>query len=153
MTGPTQRISQAATWQDLARDLLFAIDQLDASDRSRKVAEVRTAIVITVADDMRSLVLNRFCPRRSQTSCGTLALRMDLRLLPAATDMVRDDEMAVPNASIDRAISKAACEMLSWTREPDTFELLEHRRYSFYLQWPGETPALVNEYAYGLWDE
>jgi hypothetical protein len=146
-------ISPAVIWQDLADDLLFAIDQLEAISHTAKGTPIHQTILIAVADDLQSL---RFCwcsPEGSEAGIDDQALRMSLQLLPTDVEIARDDEATVPNASIDRAISKAAAEMLSWTKDPENFELLEQRRYQLFLQWPGGMPALVDEYAYGLWDE
>lgn len=153
MTRPRLFTSAAVTWQDLADDLLFAIDQLEAFDRTAKVATIHQAILITVADDLQSLLLSWCSPENSEAGIGDQALRMSLLPLPTDTDTARDDEAEVPNASIDRAISKAAAEMLSWCKDPENFELLEQRRYQLFLCWPGEAPVQVSEYAYGLWDE
>ncbi|WP_430443816.1 hypothetical protein [Sphingorhabdus contaminans] len=143
----------AVTWQDLADDLLFAFDRLEEINPNSKWTEDHQAILIRVANDMQSLTLSK-CPLDSgEAVLGGQTLRIRLRPLPSITDLARDDAAEVPNAIIDRAISKAAAEMLSWTKDLDCFELLEQRRYWLFLQWPGGIPALVNEYAYGLWDE
>jgi hypothetical protein len=145
--------SNAHQWQDLADDLLFAIDRLEALNRKAQVPSFSRNILITISADHQSLslCLNRFGARPD--GVGEEVVRLGFCPLPITTDEARDDETIPPNASIDRAISKAAAEMLSWTKDPETFELVEHRRYSLFLQWPGEAPSPVNEYAYGLWDE
>lgn len=153
MTAPLHLPSQAIDWRQLAGDLVIAIGRLEASVGDTDTVPARQAILIAVAGDLLSLDL-RWCEPDggSASSCG-LAILLSVPPLAAQTDMARDDDATPPNASIDRAVSKAAAEMLSWTKDPDTFELLEHRRYWVFLCWPGEAPAPVNEYAYGLWDD
>ena len=153
MRGSELFVSPAVIWQDLADDLLFAIDQLEAISHTAKAAQIHQTILIAVADDLQSLRLSWCSPEGSEAGIGDPALRMRLPLLPTVTETAREDEATVPNASIDRAVSKAAAEMLSWTKDPENFELLEQRRYALFLQWPSGMPAPVNEYAYGLWDE
>jgi hypothetical protein len=58
-----------------------------------------------------------------------------------------------PNGSIDRAVSLAATEMLSWTKDPATCELLEQQRYRLFLRWAEGDAVPVYKYAYGLWDK
>lgn len=43
--------------------------------------------------------------------------------------------------------------MLAWHKDPETFEVVETRRYRLLLQWPHREPEVVDEWAYGLWDE
>lgn len=143
----------ALTWQDLADELLFAIDRLEAINSSRKLSAIHQAILITVADDLQSLHLVWHSPDGEESEVASQSLQLCFPLLPTFTDIARDDETEVPNASIDRAVSKAAAEMLSWSKDPENCELLEQRRYQLFLCWPDETPAPVNEYAYGIWDE
>lgn len=136
-----------ASWQALAQELLRAIDRLEAATPGPP-----RAILLRLAEDLRSIELI-WCDADGMAPQAATGLRLALPALPAFTDRARDDARIVPNHSIDRAISKAAAEMLSWSTDPESFELLTHQRHALHLRWPGATAEPVNEYAYGLWDE
>jgi hypothetical protein len=144
--------SLAVTWQDAAGDLLRAINQIETMSRPDKLAASDPALLVTVGQDLQSLTLQKCAADGTPTSIET-AVQIRFPLLPNATDVTRDDDIHPANASIDRAVCKAAAEMLSWTKDPDTLELIEHRRYWLFVLWPTAEPTPVNEYAYGLWDE
>jgi hypothetical protein len=151
-------ISYATHWQDLANDLLRAIDQLEEINRSTKVVTLHRAILITVADDLKSMSLTWCRSGGGEPVIGGDLVRLEVGTLPETTEVVRSEPMFAdpvipPNASIDRAVSKAANAMLSWTTDPETLELLTHQRYHLFLCWAGGQPKPVYEYAYGLWDE
>ena len=145
--------SPAANWQELAHDLTLAVARLGATDSNAKFASINQAIQIDVADDCQSLSLRLRAPNGTQSCISDTELGIHFPLLPAMTDTSRDDGWTPPNGSIDRAISKVAANMLSWTKDPETFEVIEHRAYFLFVRWPGSRPVPVNEYAYGLWDE
>lgn len=153
MSAQWRFVSHAARWQGLANDLALAVRRLEAMDRNVKMVAINQAIMIRVADDMQSLSL-RFCaPNGKELSISDAAILMRFPSLPATTDVKRNDGWPPPNGSIDRAISKLAADMLSWTKNPATFELVEHRAYFLFVHWPGGETSSVDEYAYGLWDE
>lgn len=145
--------SPAANWQELANDLTMAVARLEATGSNAKFVSMNQAIQIDVAEDCQSLSLSLCGPNSAQSGISDAELRIHFSLLPAITDALRDDGWTPPNGSIDRAISKVAADMLSWTKDPETFEVIEHRDYFFFIRWPGRQPVPVNEYAYGLWDE
>jgi hypothetical protein len=145
--------SRAGCWQDLARDLVRAIDQLEARNTWTDVQRDDRSIVLLVEPGMKAIRL---------AACGSdglvitptdAGIRLRFRLLPVFTDQDRDDGMIPQNASIDRAACWAAAEMKSWVKEPDTFELVEHQRFILFLAWPEGTTSRIDELAYGLWDE
>ncbi len=150
--------SHAVNWQELANDLLFAIDRLEMMNRKASVAVMGRAILFSIAEDLQSISLN-WCDANGQRLLSSeQELRLDLLPLPEATDETRTEPMFAPpvippNGSIDRAISKAAAEMLSFTKDEETFEVLEHERFRLFLRWAEGEPKPVHEYAYGLWDE
>lgn len=150
---PRWVFSPAANWQELANDLAVAVASLETTGSNAKVASINQAIQIDVADDCQSLSLGLCGSNGTQSGVSDAELRIRFPLLPAITDALRDDGWTPPNGSIDRAISKVAADMLSWTKDPETFEVIEHRAYFFFIRWPGSEPVPVNEYAYGLWDE
>lgn len=147
-------ISLAADWPELAGDILKAIESLE---RTVVPTGGPGHILLKVAPDLQSLQAQWW---DSQTGCPGEGSRVQLRFgeMPLTTDESRTEAqfaepVAPPNATIDRAISKAAADMLSYATDPDTFELLTVQRYQLWLQWPGGQPARVYEFAYGLWDE
>lgn len=141
MTGAVAMRSQATGWRSLADDLLRAIDWLDAHGASGE-----PAIRITVAADRRSLSL---C---ACDAPGAPALTLALGVLPETTDAAREDGQRPPNAAIDRAVCFAAAAMLSWSKDPETFELLTHQRHALLLAWDEGPASPVDPWAYGLWD-
>lgn len=72
---------------------------------------------------------------------------------PMQTDVKRDDDLFPGNGSIDRAICKAAADMLSWAKKPETCEVVECQRYCLFERWADGPITLVYEWAYGLWDD
>jgi len=134
--------SRAATWPELAEDLIAAIDLFDRFE----LGVVAPSLLIEVGDDFRTL---RVTPGEE----GHPEVILRLETLPKTTDLAREDGLPVLHGSVDRAISKAAAAMLRWTKDPETLELVEHQRYSLFLRWPGAETSPVNPYAYGLWDE
>jgi hypothetical protein len=145
--------SLATCWQDLARDLVDAIGQLEAQIKQAAVERDDRSILLTVEPGMSAL---RLAACRSDGVVITpekAGIRLCFSALPADTDQGRDDGMVPPNASIDRAASKAAADMISWAKDPDTFELVEYRRFTLFLAWHEHAPFKIDEFAYGLWDE
>ena len=144
--------SNASEWTALARDLLFAIDRLESINRKSALATISRNLLLSVAKDMQSISI-MWC-----NDCGAplaevdQSVQLDFRPVPVTTDWPRDDGTNSPNASIDRAISKAGAKMLSWTKDPETFDLIEHQRYKLFLSWAEGIPVIVNEYAYGIFD-
>lgn len=158
MTARERLDSYAVIWQDLASDLLFAIDRLETMNRKAPLGVLSRAILFSIAEDLQSIRLN-WCDTNGQPLPAIdQEIRLDLLPLPEATDETRTEPMFAPpvippNGSIDRAISKAAAEMMSYSKDPETYEVLEHERFRLFLRWGGGEPALVYQFAYGLWDE
>jgi hypothetical protein len=146
MSGPLRLVSYAADWRALASDIALAIDQLKARADDRM-------ILIGVADDLRALTVELYRPGALDSEPLDRKVHLAFPPWPAATDQAHERGETPPNASIDRAIAKVAAGMLSWTKDPETFELIEHCRYRLFLRWPGGERKQVDEYAYGLWDE
>lgn len=148
-----QLSSRATCWQDLARDLVSAIDQLEAQNKQSAIEHDARSVLLTVEPCMNVIRLT-VCPSVAVAIPSTdTGIRLFFNPLPVATDQDREDGIVPPNASIDRAASKAAAEMVSWAKDPDTFELLEYRRFTLFLAWPEGTRYKIDELAYGLWDE
>lgn len=137
-----ERISLATTWSEVAEDLIAAIDLLERSE----LEIAAPSLLIEVADDFRTLLV-------AVREGGHSQVALRLATLPETTDVAREDGLTAPQGSIDRAISKVAAAMLSWTKDPETLELLEHQRFSLFVRWPGAETSPVNPYAFGLWDE
>lgn len=135
-------ISGATTWSELAESIVEAIDGLEKTGPE----PIGGSLLLAVGQDFRSI-------RIAAYEGGHPELVLRLGTLPRTTDQAREDNLPVPHGCIDRAISKAAAGMLSWTKDPETFELVEHQRYSLFLRWPEQDTVLVDPYAYGLWDE
>ena len=158
MTARERLDSYAVIWQDLASDLLFAIDRLETMNRKAPLEVPSRAILFSIADHLQSIRLN-WCDTNGQPlpAIGQ-EICLDLLPLPEATDLTRTEPMLAPpvippNGSIDRAICKAAAEMMSYSKDPETFEVLEHERFRLFLRWGEGEPAPVYQFAYGLWDE
>ncbi|MXO71467.1 hypothetical protein [Alteraurantiacibacter buctensis] len=132
-----------AEWRELATVLATAIDRLAADDPP---VEAGAALLLAVDPELDCI---RVRPKGSAAAGVCVALGP----LPRATDRPRDDGALVPCGSIDRAASKVAADMLGWHKDPQTCEVVETQRFWLYLQWPGESPAAIYEWAYGLWDE
>lgn len=116
---------------------------------------ISNAILITVASDFRSISL-RWCDLTGKSNHAEAdGATILFPPLPKAIDVKRDDGATAPNGSIDRAISRLGAHMLSWTKDRETFELVEHQRHKLFLSWSPEEgrASCVNEHAYGLWDE
>lgn len=150
--------SNAIDWQGLAQDLLFAIDRIEAMNRKAPLAVLSRTILISIANHCQSITLN-WCDAYGQILPNIeQEVRLDFSYLPETTDVTRTEPMFAPptippNGSVDRAISKAAAEMMSYTKDEETCEVLEHERFRLFLRWAGGEPAQVYEFAYGLWDE
>jgi hypothetical protein len=145
--------SHARDWRGLSQDLLLAISRLEALNRKAPLSTIGRSILLTVGPEQQDIRIEYCGPAGQQITASGQSLAIHFAPLPVATDVERDDGSTPPNASIDRAISKAAVDMLNWTKDPDTFELIEHQRYQLYLRWSGSDAAEVYEWAYGLWDE
>lgn len=147
--------SDADSWRELARDLLGALTTMELLARVSQKSTTSTAILLTVALDFQGVSL-RWCNLTGQPIHAEAdGVTIRLQTLPKATDVERDDGTTAPNSSIDRAISRLAADMLSWTKDAETFELVQHQRYKLFLSWSlaDGHARCVNEYAYGLWDE
>lgn len=144
--------SHASDWQGLSRDLLLAISRLEALNRKAPLATISHSILLSVGPELQEIGVEFCTPAGQRLDATGPLLAIHFAPLPPTTNAERDDGGIPPNASIDRAISKAASEMLSWTKDPETFEVIEHQRYRFFLRWAGEAAEAVNEWAYGLWD-
>lgn len=145
--------SHACDWRGLSQDLLLAIDRLEALNRKAPLATINRWILFSIGPELQDIRIEYCDPTRQQIGATGQGLSIHFAPLPVVTDLARDDGTTSPNASIDRAISKVAAEMLSWTKDPETCELIEHQRYQLYLRWSGSDAAEVYEWAYGLWDE
>jgi hypothetical protein len=145
--------SNAVEWTTLAEDLLFAIDRLEAINRKAGLATINRNILLPIDEDMQSISLFWCSAGGELLAAVNQSVKLRFAPLSAITDRPRDDGITPPNGSIDRAISKLAADMLSWSKDPETFELITHQRYRLFLRWPAEETITANEYAYGLWDE
>lgn len=149
--------SHAIDWQGLAQDLLFAIDRIESMNRKAPLTVLGRTLLISIADHCQSISLN-WCDGDGQMLPNIeQEVRLDFSYLPVTTDVTRTEPMFAPptippNASVDRAISKAAAEMMSYSIDEETCELLEHERFELFLCWAGGEPVRVNLFAYGLWD-
>lgn len=136
-------------WQDLAADVLAQVELLLAPFKPCATALVNAAI----AADGRTLGLC-VVPQRC---CGNAHLpakaRLALPLLDLKTDIPREDGIVPPHPAIDRALSRVAAQLMDWSRDPDSFELVQHIRARITVQWHGRKAAEVDPLAYGLWDE
>jgi hypothetical protein len=146
-------VSRVATWQELASDMIAAIDLLESMNRSNDRVMSARSILMSIDESFDGIRLVWSSAQGRPIEHPAWCVLLRLPALPATTDRLRDDGAVPPNASIDRAISKTAADMLSWTKDPETFEVLEHQRYQLFMRWADEGGAEVNEYAYGLWDE
>lgn len=145
--------SHARRWQSLARDVILAIDRLETSDGAASLRPSRCSILLSVSAAMDRIRLE-YCDSSGQPfSADIQYLDICFSELPKQTDVQRDDDRVPANGSIDRAICKAAADMLSWKRDPETCELTERQRYCLFVRWAEGPITLVYEWAYGLWDE
>jgi hypothetical protein len=145
--------SRALDWRELSRDLLRAIDRLEMLNRDAPLATISRSMLLSVGHEQQNIRIESCGPSGQPLGASGQSLVIHVAPLPVITDVTRDDNCIPPNASIDRAISTAAAEMLSWSKDPETCELIEHQRYQLFLRWPGEEAEEVYEWAYGLWDE
>jgi hypothetical protein len=147
--------SDADSWRELAKDLLGALTTMELLARVSQKSTKCPAILLTVARDFQRVSLQWCNLTGEPIHAETDGVTIRLRTLPKATDVERDDGSTAPNASIDRAISRLGADMLSWTKDAETFQLVQHQRCKLFLSWSLEEghAQCVNEYAYGLWDE
>lgn len=145
--------SHARDWRGLSQDLLLAIGRLEALNRKASLATISRSILLSIGPKLQDIRIEYCDPTGQQLGASGQSLTIHFAPLPVVTDVARDDSSTPPNASIDRAISTVAAEMLSWSKDPETCELIEHQRYQLFLRWSGEEAEEVYEWAYGLWDE
>lgn len=110
------------------------------------------AILMSVADGLRAIRLHWCDQDGRRLAILEQGVQLNFKDLPERTSAPRDDAGSPPNASIDRAISMVGAEMLSWSKDPESFELIEHQRCKLFFSWPGGVVEEVDQYAYGLWD-
>lgn len=143
-----------ADWRSLVPQLHRALNRLE--DRSAGLLEAQ-ALLLVVEPEPGLIGLHWCGPDGSVLPAELPAEVLAIPPLPAITDVPRDhlpgESDDPPNGSIDRAISKLGADMLSWSSNPETFELEEHCRYQLFLRWPGRDAKPVYPFAYGLWDE
>lgn len=145
--------STCARWQDLAADLVAAIDLLETRTVQPPSAESGRAILARV-DLGQSIIFLSLCDTGAKNPTSQKeGIRLRFKSLPRVMERQRDDGTSAPDASVDRAISKAAAGMMSWSKDPETFELIERRRFRLFVAWDQGPEIEVDEYAYGLWDE
>jgi hypothetical protein len=144
--------SHACDWRGLSQDLLAAISTLEALNREAPSGTISRSILFSISPELQDIRIEYCDPAGQQLGALGQSLSIHFAALPVSTDVERDDGSTAPNASIDRAISTVAAEMLSWSKDPETCELIEHQRYQLYLRWSGRDAAKVYEWAYGLWD-
>lgn len=149
--GATQFASNAADWRELAEDLMFALDQLETLNRKAAMPVVTSALAVRVHEDCCSVELVPCAGDGSPPRQTPVSVRLAFPELPLSTGLERKD-CRPAQGSIDRAVCKVASDMMSWTMDPDTFEVLEHCRLRLFLCWPDGSPVAVDRYAYGLWD-
>lgn len=140
-------------WRELARDLLLALRLLEDASKQEVVRVIGQSVLLSIAHDLHSIRLEWCRPNGEKYYLPNQIIELNFDELPIQTDKKRDDGVATPNSSIDRAVCKLAADMLSWTKNPQTFELITHRRFFLFICWHGDEPKIVNEYEYGLWDE
>lgn len=145
--------TRAHDWRELATDLLFALKQLEDASKQEVLRVIGQSVLLTIAHDFKSIRLEWCRPNGDKYYLPNQIIELQFYELPVLTEQPRDDGFSPQNSSIDRAICKLAADMLSWTKDPQTFELVTHQRYKIFISWHGETPIKVNEYEYGLWDE
>jgi hypothetical protein len=145
--------SHARDWRGLSQDLLMAIGRLEALNRKAPLASISRSIMLSVGPELQDITIEYCNPTGQQLAASGQSLAIHFAPFLMVTDVARDDSRTPPNASIDRAISTVAAEMLSWSKDPETYELIEHQRYQLFLRWSGEEAEEVYEWAYGLWDE
>jgi hypothetical protein len=145
--------SHARDWRGLSQDLLLAISRLEALNRKAPLSTMSRSILFSIGPELQDIRIEYCDPTGQQLGASGQSLAIHFAPLPIVTDVERDDGSIPPNASIDRAISKAAAEMLSWSKDPISFEVIEHQRYRLFLRSAGGEAAAANEWAYGLWDE
>jgi hypothetical protein len=143
--------SHAGDWRGLSQDILLAISRLEALNREEPGTNSRS-ILLSVAPELLEIRIEYCGPAGQQLGASGQSLAIHFAPLPMVTDVARDDSRTPPNASIDRAISRLAADMLSWSKDPETCEVIEHQRYQLHLRWNGEEAEPVYEWAYGLWD-
>ncbi len=145
--------SRCACWQDLAADLIAAIDQLESRTAQPPPTPGGGAVLLRV-DPTQNIICLTWCDVQGQSLINmSEGVRLRFNPLPKMMEQQREDGSSPPNASVDRAVSKAAADMMSWSKDPETFELIETRRFKLFLAWDQGPGAEVDEYAYGLWDE
>ncbi len=101
-----ERGSNCVCWQDLAADLVAAIDLLESRTAQQVPAEDGRAILLRVDLGQHIICLSRCDPGAQGQTDTTESVRLRFSPLPGATDQRRDDGASPPNASVDRAVSK-----------------------------------------------
>lgn len=131
----------------------MSIGRLEALNCKAPLARISRSILLSIGPELEDIRIEYCDPAGQQLGASGQSLAIHFAPLSMVTDVARDDGSTPPNASIDRAISRLAADMLSWSKDPETCELIEHQRYQLFLRWPGEEAEEVYEWAYGLWDE
>jgi hypothetical protein len=150
---PSRYNSDAVSWDMLGSDVIAAITQLYNDPRASNVIELKRFILIEVCDGLTALEFSWCGPFGQPMAHKGQKLRLALWPLPTDSERGRDDKTIAQHGSIDRAISAAARHLISWTTDPDTFELLQHDRFILFCAWPGQLITKVNPWAYGILDD
>lgn len=155
MTDPTPRTfnSFAGDWRGLAQDLNLALQRLEGMNRKGQLATISRSILLSIEPDLQGIRLEWCSPDADAVCIAGHALIIRCPMLRPYSCGERDDGITPPHSSIDRAISRLAADMLSWSKDPETCEVIEQQRYRLFMRWPGEAAEPVYEWAYGLWDE
>jgi|GEM_PF-4924025 hypothetical protein len=140
-------------WRELAENLVFSLKQLESHSKEGVIDVIRQSVLLSISENHRSIRCEWVRQDGERYNFLDHAVELQFDELPVLTDLARDDGLVPQNASIDRAVCKLAADMLSWKKDPLTFELIETRRYQIFISWHQEKPLKVYEYQYGLWDE
>jgi hypothetical protein len=144
--------SNATSWPELAQDIIFGIDKLEALNAKNSLIIFSKFILVSVSTSCRSIVLS-WCDKNG-TPAQLAHCKICIQLTPLASDCgkQREDGLKLPNSTIDRAINRAAKSFISWTIDTYTLELLEHRRYMLMISWTQNSVIEASPWVYGMWD-
>jgi hypothetical protein len=141
--------SNATSWEELADDIVGAIENLKALN---KKGSSRRFILVAVSTDFRTLTLG-WCDRRGKLTNQTKRnIHLHIPALPDESGKQREDGVKSPHGTIDRAINKAAKLLISWTIDPDSCELLKHVRYRLMISWTQDTVTEASPWVFGMFE-
>ena len=96
--------SPCTCWQDLARDLVSAIDQLEAQNKQSAIERDDLSVLLTVESGMNAIRLTACRSDAVAITPADAGIRLFFSPLPVATDQDREDYRRTASSASHRYI-------------------------------------------------